>query len=54
MPGAGRKMLRTSTYILKDDLSKTYLVEEEATSTRRALDKLNWFSIILNAEKYGS
>ncbi len=37
-----------------NNLSKIYLDEQEAASAERALDKLNWFSVCLNIEKYGS
>ncbi len=37
-----------------NNLSKTYLDEQETASAERALDKLNWFSVFLNIEKYGS
>ncbi len=39
---------------LENNMSKTYLDEQETASTRTALDKLNWFSICLNIEKNGS
>ncbi len=38
---------------LENNLSKTYIDEQKTASVERALDKLNWFSVCLNIEKYG-